>query len=1425
MSINAPKETILEDANTKIPGHLPSNANNISIAKQPKQPTTQTQTDESVPVEDVSRETPVEDPEKKEKKTELVKELENLRFDVVNGNISQQEFNDRSMAISIKKDAFKAIYESGMTDLFKGVTNVVVSANPDFKSLITEEVPVSTATEDAPYSESENSANRNKAMAEYFKRMRDSESSDGSWLSIPEVMKYATDPLGAHLDSEGILPGTAEYVEAREKEYFKSDAFFKQTYDFVNKPVTESVGISPKKALEYILENDRRVESMFSTLPIPGSPNLPISAKKNLLTAFKGMFDTVEQFTSPKALAALYPFAKLAKAVPTIANGFGLAMSADFVFHGGKNVKKGIDLALEGKSDEASETLGKAFTNTTLGMLGVTATGKNLVKKGLEISKDLGVISNLKLWKESGYLKKLQVKLETGAIGDFTKIEKARMALVDKGLTAKQKSERLAAQTDLNTAFRNLYTEFLDFSKSKNTKPTKSSFTQYMSTQLDAAIASGKVDPKGKAQIMRSIVSNFDIFKGQAQSAQAIIQGDKKNIKTPDLKPNYSGNINLDLFPPEQAGVWRAVGNNIQSWRNLRSKGKWSAVDANASKKDVIKRATDIISKYQKNNGYVKNPEKFDQPNQHEYRAIEHIASTIMNEITKNPKLAKNPRYAETLTNIFEVLTSVKAESGATMNIMKMKIDRDMSKQFKNIVGQTDEFEWMLGQLKQGKWESSWSDKFIEYQRNMRLAALSSVVRSSLGNLSNVLINITEAPVSSAIERTILEFIADYKGVDVKTLKRERRLNSQLEAFNALIGEYIKPQKKGETHVLKNFKSMLNEDVSKMLKDPFYRRERFSPEGEIGKGWDFVVNSFSKIGLNVDAGKTIRIPQRIQAALDVFFRQPAETAFLRRAASNAAQNNGLNPGTQRYNAFIKRFLKNPTDKELKIAKESSEYLTYQQELGRIGQWINKMRTGDGKLSQIFIPFFNTPANLYKSAYERIPVAGLITPSAYKAFNKGYKTGNWGDFSDKVSRNVTLPALSYLLYQITGMGAEGKIKYQGNFRDLTASEIAFKEAQGHLPNSVEFYNDDGTWTSVSTIGYEPLNTILKSYTLLYEGVSSDEIDWSKVGDAAKDIVIDFNENPVLSGVADVMDLVQDKNNVAAFAMKFVRGLTIPNAYAQMHSIFDPVRVWNQGKSNEDLGVSGVWNRSAREKHQEALRLFEKEFVAWSKTDERYAEAYKKATADYNKLDEDYKKYSAPSQFLDKYLDEDANYPQVTLFGKPRAKPNPLGGIVAMRVTKGGTNPEDTFMYDELERLGYSNMNFKKRIYKDIELTRKQQYLMEAFKGELFHKTLKAFMLTDSWTKQENKEWVKNKQGKWEHVSMGWSPIDSDNLTEHQTALIDMARKLVNDTANMVFFQEEEDFLLGNKIKTPGGGIVPKRSEVVKKTTEAFRKYQK
>ena len=29
MAINAPKETILEDANTKIPGHLPSTANNI----------------------------------------------------------------------------------------------------------------------------------------------------------------------------------------------------------------------------------------------------------------------------------------------------------------------------------------------------------------------------------------------------------------------------------------------------------------------------------------------------------------------------------------------------------------------------------------------------------------------------------------------------------------------------------------------------------------------------------------------------------------------------------------------------------------------------------------------------------------------------------------------------------------------------------------------------------------------------------------------------------------------------------------------------------------------------------------------------------------------------------------------------------------------------------------------------------------------------------------------------------------------------------------------------------------------------------------------------------------------------------------------------------------------------------------------------
>ena len=135
MSINAPKETILEDANTKIPGHLPSNANNIvnnkSIAKQPKQPTTQPQTGDGAPDEDVSRETPVEDPIRKEKEFKLFKEVENLKNDVINQRISKEEYGKRLISLKNKKDNFSAIYESGFNDVSKKLKQLVDMTDPD----------------------------------------------------------------------------------------------------------------------------------------------------------------------------------------------------------------------------------------------------------------------------------------------------------------------------------------------------------------------------------------------------------------------------------------------------------------------------------------------------------------------------------------------------------------------------------------------------------------------------------------------------------------------------------------------------------------------------------------------------------------------------------------------------------------------------------------------------------------------------------------------------------------------------------------------------------------------------------------------------------------------------------------------------------------------------------------------------------------------------------------------------------------------------------------------------------------------------------------------------------------------------------------------------------------------------------------------
>ena len=106
-----------------------------------------------------------------------------------------------------------------------------------------------------------------------------------------------------------------------------------------------------------------------------------------------------------------------------------------------------------------------------------------------------------------------------------------------------------------------------------------------------------------------------------------------------------------------------------------------------------------------------------------------------------------------------------------------------------------------------------------------------------------------------------------------------------------------------------------------------------------------------------------------------------------------------------------------------MAKESAEYITFQSELKGFDAMINKLRTGAGHtggglgesttrasgnpwaqgFNTLFMPFFNTPINIFKAVYHRTPMAQVFSRKAIQGFQKGYKTGDWSMYADVTSQ--------------------------------------------------------------------------------------------------------------------------------------------------------------------------------------------------------------------------------------------------------------------------------------------------------------------------------------------------------------------------------------------------------------------------------------
>lgn len=166
-------------------------------------------------------------------------------------------------------------------------------------------------------------------------------------------------------------------------------------------------------------------------------------------------------------------------------------------------------------------------------------------------------------------------------------------------------------------------------------------------------------------------------------------------------------------------------------------------------------------------------------------------------------------------------------------------------------------------------------------------------------------------------------------------------------------------------------------------------------------------------------GEVIRTPFRMLTAEDAFFKTIAARQELTAKAWDdlLKQENYPSMSLQDRKLWVDTYVANPPPEALKQAVEQANYLTFNKELGSVGQSIQNATEKHPAL-QFIIPFVRTPINIVKYGFEHTPLV-LINPS--------YRNLKGQDFDRAVAKASMGSAFMMGMY---GMAQEGKITGSG-----------------------------------------------------------------------------------------------------------------------------------------------------------------------------------------------------------------------------------------------------------------------------------------------------------------------------------------------------------------------------------------------------------
>jgi hypothetical protein len=292
-------------------------------------------------------------------------------------------------------------------------------------------------------------------------------------------------------------------------------------------------------------------------------------------------------------------------------------------------------------------------------------------------------------------------------------------------------------------------------------------------------------------------------------------------------------------------------------------------------------------------------------------------------------------------------------------------------------------------------------------------------------------------------------------------------------------------------------------------------------------------------------GEVVRLPFRALGASDEIFRNTAFHRKMYRDAYGIAKKEGLK-GKQ-LKARMEELLNTPTFDMVERANKEAKRMTFQEDMGEIVKKINRMRDPSsyeskagktlGVTIRAFVPFLNTPTNLFKQAVDFSP---LGIPKNWKSLKEAAKAGDQEKVGTILGEALIGSALAAYIAMET---------IEGNITGGVPSNPAEKDRfyrEKKLPYAIKVGDK---WYQYQRL--DPLALIM--------GMTSDltNADEKTVGSLIGIVTENLKDKTYLSGVSDLMKLLTGEDWEREYSFKsMLLGMTAPSFIGHIARSVDP-----------------------------------------------------------------------------------------------------------------------------------------------------------------------------------------------------------------------------------------------------------------------------